>query len=77
MRMSGFLLKGFTVVRQLFAENLLEYARKISLRGISSLRMLEEEEFVAGLEDFRSYCRAKDMGDVVLEDIDLFTFVPT
>lgn len=77
MRISRFLLKGHTVVRQLFAENLLEYAEKISLRGISSLRMLEEEEFAAGLDDFREYCSAKNSGDAVLEDIDLFTFVPT
>jgi ubiquinone/menaquinone biosynthesis C-methylase UbiE len=75
MRMSGFLLKGHAVVRQLFAENLLEYAEKISLRGISSLRMLEEKEFAAGLDDFREYCRTRNRGDAVFEDIDLFTFV--
>jgi hypothetical protein len=39
----GFELKCHSVVRRLFAENLREYVNRISLKDISSLRMLEEE----------------------------------
>jgi ubiquinone/menaquinone biosynthesis C-methylase UbiE len=74
LRASGFELKGHNVVQQFFAKNLHEYLEKISLRGISSLRMLTEEEFQAGLGDFREYCHGNDTGRAVYEDIDLFIF---
>lgn len=74
IRASGLELKGHSVVQQLFAKNLHDYLEKISLRGISSLRMLTDEKFQAGLGDFREYCHGNDTGRAVYEDIDLFIF---
>jgi len=74
MRASGLELKGHVVVQQFFAGSLREYLQKISLRGISSLRMLTEAEFRAGLCGFEEYCRENETGEPILEDIDLFVF---
>ena len=74
MRAGGLELTRHTVIQQFFAANLSEYVEKISMRGISSLRMLTQEEFQAGLGEFEEYCRENETGEAVLEDIDLFTF---
>lgn len=71
---NGFELKGHTIVRQLFAENLHQYFEKISLRGISSLQAISDDEFQEGLIGLEKYCREQETGEAVFEDIDLFIF---
>jgi ubiquinone/menaquinone biosynthesis C-methylase UbiE len=73
----GFQISGHSVVQQLFAENPDEYLEKIKLRGLSTLRAISDDEFQEGLVRFEKYCREREAGDVVLEDIDLFVFHST
>ncbi len=74
MRNAGFDLVFRTAVRQAFAENLTEYARKIGLRTLSDLTTLPDRQFRAGLKRLEAYCREHDTGEPVREDIDLFVF---
>jgi SAM-dependent methyltransferase len=70
----GFKLEARESVRQLFAAGLREYAAKIGLRGLSSLRAIDDEAFAHGLSRLRDHCEAHDEGQPVYEEIDLFTF---
>jgi ubiquinone/menaquinone biosynthesis C-methylase UbiE len=74
MRNAGFALIARAAVRQVFAENLAEYARKIGLRTCSDLAALPDRQFRAGLRRLEAYCREHDTGEPVREDIDLFVF---
>lgn len=69
-----FRLAKHAVICQRFAENLGEYLAKISLRGLSSLKAISDDEFRAGLGRLERYCQEQDTGEAVLEDIDLFIF---
>ena len=71
---NGFDLKGHTVVHHLFAENFHHYFEKISLRGLSSLQAIRDDEFKEGLIGLKKYCQEQKTGDAVFEDIDLFVF---
>ena len=46
---AGFVLCGHELVRQRFAEDHADYYRKISLRGLSSLLLISDEQFARGL----------------------------
>jgi ubiquinone/menaquinone biosynthesis C-methylase UbiE len=70
----GLRLVAHTIVRQHFAASLQEYVGKISLRGVSSLRMLTDEEFREGLGLLKRYCDQNETGAPVYEEIDLFIF---
>jgi len=72
-----FQLAEHVVIQQLFAETLDEYLEKIKLRGLSTLKAIPDDEFQEGLVHFEKYCREKEDGEVVLEDIDLFVFRAT
>lgn len=74
LQANGFELKGHSIVYQFFAENLREYFEKISLRGLSSLKAITDDEFQEGLVRLEKYCREKEKGEAVFEDIDLFIF---
>jgi len=74
MRNAGFGLVVQTAIRQVFAEDLTEYARKIGLRTCSDLTALPDRQFRAGLKRLEAYCRERDTGEPVREDIDLFVF---
>jgi ubiquinone/menaquinone biosynthesis C-methylase UbiE len=71
---NGFELVGHTIVHQSFAENHHEYLRKISLRGLSSLKAIPDDEFQRGLIGLSEHCHSRETGEVVFEDIDLFVF---
>jgi len=71
---NGFELKAHTIVHQLFAENLHEYFEKISLRGLSDLAAITDDEFHEGLIGLKKYCYEQETGGAVFEDIDLFIF---
>jgi ubiquinone/menaquinone biosynthesis C-methylase UbiE len=74
MRGAGFNLVFRGAVRQVFAENLAEYARKIGLRTLSDLTAMPDRQFRAGLKRLDAYCREHDTGEPVREYIDLFVF---
>jgi len=71
---NGFLLSGHTIIQQVFAHNLHEYVEKIKIRGLSSLKEISDDEYQEGIVELEKYCREKESGKVVLEDIDLFVF---
>lgn len=70
----GFRLKGYRGVSQLFASSLLEYCEKVSLRALSDLRLITDDEFREGLARMRKHCEQGDRGEGVFELIDLFVF---
>jgi ubiquinone/menaquinone biosynthesis C-methylase UbiE len=69
-----FRLAKHAVIHQRFAENFGEYLAKISLRGLSSLKAISDDEFQDGLGHLERYCQEQDTGEAVFEDIDLFVF---
>ena len=71
----GFKLKAHTVVNQLFAKNHRDYFEKISLREISTLRAISDDEFNSGLMDLKDHCLGLKTKEAIFEYIDLFTFV--
>jgi ubiquinone/menaquinone biosynthesis C-methylase UbiE len=74
LKSHGFELKRHTIVRQLLAENLHKYFKKISLRGLSDLAAIGDDAFYKGLVHLKEYCQEKDTKEAVYEDIDLFIF---
>lgn len=70
----GFRLVAREAVRQIFARDLREYADKIGLRAISSLRAIPDEAFARGLARLREHCAARDEGRAVEEELELFVF---
>lgn len=71
---AGFVLIDQTAIRQVFAGDLAEYARKIGLRACSDLAVLPNRQFRAGLKRLQAYCREHNTHEPVREDIDLFVF---
>ncbi len=61
-------------VRQPFAVNLAEYCDKISLRGLSSLKAISDDEFSDGRDALLRYCFQEENDGPVFEEIDLFVF---
>jgi ubiquinone/menaquinone biosynthesis C-methylase UbiE len=74
LRASGAKLMAHEIIQQYYAKDLAEYFEKLSLRGISSLKAIPDDEFKQGLGDFEHHCREKDTGKPVYEEIDLFVF---
>lgn len=71
---AGFRLKEYRAVSQLFAKSLWEYYEKVSLRALSDLRLITDDEFREGLARMRKHCEQGDRGEGVFELIDLFVF---
>jgi ubiquinone/menaquinone biosynthesis C-methylase UbiE len=62
-------------VIQRYAENGEEYLAKIGERGLSSLKMLSDDAFEAGMSRLRSHIDSTtDIDDLLLEGISLFVF---
>lgn len=74
---AGFAGRGHRTVRQKFAADYAEYYRKISLRGLSSLRIIPDEDFARGLQALQAHCRRAEGGTPVWEPVDLFAFQAT
>jgi SAM-dependent methyltransferase len=49
-------------------------ARKISLRGLSSLQAISDEAFARGLAAFEKHCRAGGDAGPIYEPVELFVF---
>ena len=73
-RTAGLTLRGHEVVCQRFADDHADYYRKISLRGLSSLLLISDEQFARGLRDFAAYCRSDERGEPIYEPVELFVF---
>ena len=72
---NGFRCTGCIVVYQQFALSYLEYYRKISRRGLSSLLTISDEAFNSGCQRFREWANTQPPDTPVFEPIDYFFFV--
>ena len=70
----GFNLVCQRVVIHTVATDHRDYLRKISLRGLSSLQAISDEEFERGLDAFARHCHAVEGDGPVTEPTDLFVF---
>ncbi|UCG92002.1 MAG: class I SAM-dependent methyltransferase [candidate division WOR-3 bacterium] len=70
----GFKLCTHTIVHQVFADNFDEYLRKISMRALSDLDAITDEEFQEGLTRLKKYCQEQKSQEPIFEDLDLFIF---
>ena len=71
---AGLAPHGHQTVRQRFADDPDDYYRKISLRGLSSLQMISDDQFARGLRDFAAYCRSAKRDEPIEEVVELFLF---
>jgi ubiquinone/menaquinone biosynthesis C-methylase UbiE len=74
LQIHEFKLCAHDILQQYYAKDLKEYFDKLSLRGISSLQMIPDDEFKQGLRNFEQYCLENDKGEPIFEEIDLFLF---
>ena len=74
LRSKGFELHKHAIVPQLFTENYQHYFQKISLRGLSSLKVITDEQFQDGLRNLEKYCIERESEEAIYEDTDLFIF---
>ena len=72
----GFRLAAHEVVRQQFTATLTEYYEKLSLRGLSTLAAISDEDFGEGLARLKSFCQSQATERAVEEELDLFVFAP-
>jgi len=71
---AGFALRGHELVRQRFADDHADYYRKISLRGLSALLLISDDQFARGLREFAAYCQSAERHQPVYESVELFLF---
>ncbi|PYO58463.1 MAG: hypothetical protein DMD83_03840 [Candidatus Rokuibacteriota bacterium] len=57
-----------------FTRGLREYADRVGMRAISTLRLVPDDEFEAGMAELRRYCADRDHGETLYEDFDVFLF---
>jgi SAM-dependent methyltransferase len=70
----GFTLACHRTVVHTVATDHRDYLRKISLRGLSSLQAISDQEFERGLDAFARHCRAVEGDRPITEPTDLFVF---
>lgn len=75
-RDAGLALECRSTVRRGFRLGPAEYADRVGLRTFSTLRMLSDAEFEAGMRALRRHCAERDPGEVIAEEIDAFVFRP-
>ena len=73
-REAGFSLVAHELIEQQLAQSLHEYYDKISIRGLSDLVALSDEEFAAGLARMRTAAEQEPFSSAIVEPIDLFVF---
>ena len=71
---AGFVPRAHELVRQRFADDHADYYRKISLRGLSSLLLISDDQFARGLREFAAYCQSAERHQPVYESVELFLF---
>jgi SAM-dependent methyltransferase len=70
---AGLAVRAQTTVSQRFADDPLDWLRKVALRGLSSLQLLPDDVFQRRLREFERHCRAAPPAPV-WEPVDLFVF---
>lgn len=70
----GFELIRQQTVQQIFARSPLEYFEKVRQRGLSSLILIDDQAFEAGLDRFRGWIAERPPDQPIYEPVDLFTF---
>ena len=73
-KLNAFNLKHHSKVYQLFAENHMQYLEKINARGLSSLKVIKDDEFNTGLTRLEEYCRGPNKEKPIYEEIDFYVF---
>jgi SAM-dependent methyltransferase len=73
-RRHGFASRGHRTVWQKFAATPADYLDRISRRGLSSLQLIPDDAFAAGLRGLEAHCRAARPDEPVYEPVDLFVF---
>ena len=73
-RRAGLEAERRTTVAQPTTRGLAAYAERIGRRGLSTLRLVPDPEFEAGVQALKRYCATHDRGETVHEDVDLFVF---
>jgi ubiquinone/menaquinone biosynthesis C-methylase UbiE len=71
---AGLRLQRQETVTRPYTRTLSEYADRIAQRALSTLRLIPDEEFEAGLAALRRHCGAMDTDQPVSEDLDIFLF---
>lgn len=70
----GFTLIDHRTVLQVFAENPDQYVKKVAMRSLSSLNMIDDEAFVRGIESLRARMAELPASEPVREPVDVFAF---
>ena len=73
-RQAGLALEHLSTMEQPTAPSWPAYAKRIAMRGISTLRLLSDREFETGLAALTRCSAARDPSDPVNEELDLFVF---
>ena len=71
---AGFRLERQETVTRPYTRTLREYVDRISQRALSTLRLVPDAEFEAGLAALRRHCAATGTDRPVSEDMDIFLF---
>ncbi len=71
---NGFVLQKHLKVKQLFAHNHKQYLKKISTRGLSSLKAISDTTFQSGVKGLAEYCRNQKTDQPIYEEIDFYVF---
>ncbi len=71
---NGFTLGKHAKVNQLFAHNHQQYFKKISTRGLSSLKAISDIKFQSGVKRLEEYCRKQNNDQPIYEEIDFYVF---
>jgi ubiquinone/menaquinone biosynthesis C-methylase UbiE len=71
---AGFRLQRQETVTRPYTRTMSEYVDRIAQRALSTLRLISDEEFEAGLAALRRHCGAMDTDQAVSEDLDIFLF---
>jgi len=70
----GFQLHRHETVTRPYTRTMSEYVDRIAQRALSTLRLIPDEEFEAGVAALRRHCGAMDTDRPVAEDLDIFLF---
>jgi ubiquinone/menaquinone biosynthesis C-methylase UbiE len=71
---AGFRLQCQETVTRPYTRTLSEYVDRIAQRALSTLRLIPDEEFEAGLAALRRHCGTMDADQPVAEQLDIFLF---
>ena len=71
---AAFRLERQETVTRPYTRTMSEYVDRIAQRGLSTLRLIPDEEFEAGVAALRRHCDAMNREGPVSENLDIFLF---